>query len=739
MQSTAETNTDDVAEPPALARHWVVRPVLWYLASVVAVLGMSAARIVREPRFFFWDDTQLGSFGQWYGLGSRILAGDVTILSPGNWQGGNYLAEGQWGIWNPVTWLIALGTHLGLGATTFSTVIKIAFLILLCTGVYLLARAYGAAPWWAAVAGFAASAGGQTIYLDAPSWVTGLQNVALFCLAWWALKRHIDDRKSPIPFFVFAYLLITFGYVFGVIELALLLIAALVSTLLDRRTASVLRVLLLGVYSALLTVFVFLPGILTSPVTIRSGSSIENDQFLGVDLGDLATSPISTAVGSVRGYWGDLLPVPLQYVSWVLPFFAIFAAATWRRSLKDLLLPITMLGLSLAIVLGPSVVGPLRYPARMMPYVVVAVVVIFAVVASRGWPERVTRSRAVVVVALTVAAGWVAWAAQPSSWTWILIAVVIQIGAVVIVLNPFAWRQRWGTGGMRAAALILCGSLVVLLPQVVRYPSAPVSNFNVPSSTQAMHAVADDMGEGIMTVGDVYSLQRNPASYEESLLANLWYTTEKDTASVYTVLPFTSFAHELCADIRGATCPEALDALFDESPVPLADDMMLNTIVVVKGPGLLTRPHVPSGWSVANREFTWLLTRDVELQPAGGVARTTSGVSVTELERDELGVTVRVDEVDDKGQVVFSRLAWPGYVSDEAALGEPARDFLLTLDVSSEDEGRTVRVEFRPPGWTIEVTSAIVAVAIAILWSVAWGVIVRARQRGSMWAARWDR
>lgn len=713
----------------------VDRAWFWYLAAVSAVLAMAAARIVREPRYFFWDDTQLGAFGQWYGLGARLLAGDLTILSPGNWQGGNYLAEGQWGIWNPVVWIIGVGAHLG-GATLYSTVVKIAFLVVLCTGAYLLARTYGAQPWWAAVAGFTASAGGQTILLDAPSWVTGLQNVAIFALAWWALKRHVDDGRSPLPFFVFAYLLVTFGYVFGVIELALLLLAALVVTLVQKRRPGAMRVLTLGVFTALLTVFIFLPGVLTAPVTNRAGASIANDQFLGLDIGDLATSPISTAVGSVRGYWGDLLPVPLAYISWLLPLFAIFGVAAWRRSLRSLALPLTMLCLSLAIVLGPSVIGPLRYPARMLPYVVLPLAVIFAVMASRVWPAGRTRTRTALVVALVLVSGWFAWSAHPSSWIWVIVAVAVQGLAILAVLVPTARTRSWVAGGRSTAAVVLCASLVVLLPQIARYPSAPVSNFNVPSSVSDMRAVADPMANGIMTIGDVYSLQRHPDAYEESLLANLWYVTGKDVASVYTVLPFTALANELCTDIRGATCPEALETVFEESPVPIADDMKLNTVVVVKGPGLEREPRVPEGWTVTDREFTWLLTRDEPVERAGGIARTSDGVVASVVAQDQLGVTVHVDSVEgSEEKIIFSRLAWPGYSADGGRLGEPERDFLLTLDVSSEDAGRVIRVEFRPPGWALEVASAVLAAAIGIAWTLWWRLGARRRPSGSIWAS----
>jgi hypothetical protein len=698
---------------------------LWYLLSLAAVLVMAVVRILHEPRFFFWDDTQLGAFGQWYGLGTRILAGDVTILAPGSWQGGNYLAEGQWGIWNPVVWIIAVFTHVFDGATATVTVIKVLFLLLLCTGAFLLAREYRAAPWWAAVAGFTATVGGQTIFMDAPSWVTGLQNVAFFALAWWALKRHVDRGRSPIPFFVLSYLLIAFGYVFGAIELAALLVVVLVEKIIRRSRAQILRVLVLGAFAGFATVFVYLPGLLTSPVTVRSGSAILNDQFLNMDVGDLLTSPIATATSSVRGYWGDLVPVPLQYVTWLLPVFVLITSG-WRRSLRELAVPLAVLVLTTAFVIGPSALGPLRYPARMMPYVVLCVAIVFAVAATNGWNRRPSRRRVLIAVGATILAGWLSWAAQPASWWWVLIGVVVQ--SVAILVAGYVGARGARDVGMRAAAWILLASLLVLLPQIHRYPSSPLGNFNVPSSVSAMHDVGSDMDEGIFTVGDVYSLQQHPESYDESLLANLWYLTKKDAASVYTVLPFTTYAAELCVDIRGKTCPEALDALFADREHPLADDMALNTIVVIKGEGLERRPSAPEGWTVTDGEFTWVLHRDVPVDRAGGVARTSDGTSVTVLGRDDTSVRFSVDEVGSSGgQVVFSRLAWPGYTVDGATLGDPARDFLLTVDVTPEDRGKVVTVTFRPPGWGIELTSIALAGLLAVAWTIVFAVV---RRRG---------
>ncbi len=685
---------------------------------------MMTLRLIQEPRFLFWDDTQLGAFGQWYGLGSYLLRGELPLLSPGSWQGGNYLAEGQWGVWNPLTWVIALGMHATDGATAAVTAVKIAFLIGLCVGAFLLARAYGAAAHWAALSGFTATAGGQTIFMDAPSWVTGLQTVTLFAFLWWALKRHLDDGMSVIPYFVFAYLLVTIGYVFAVLEIATVLLAFLAFALVARDGKRAFRIVVLGSFPALLAVFVYLPGILTAPVTQRGGADILNDQFLNMDLGDLVTSPIATAVSSVRGYWGDLLPVPLAYVTWLLPLLLLVNRG-WRRSLVTLRVPLAVLLVTVALVVGPSVIGPLRYPARMMPYAVLALAVCVAVIFSRGWPQVVSTRRVVAAAATTALSAWLSWAAQPGSWPIVAVSAIVQ----VVMIAALLWPRVGARGARVAASWLLVASLVVLVPQIARYPSSPLGNFNVPSSVSAMKQVTTEMSDGIFVVGDVYSLQRDPRAYQESLIANLWYATGRDVASVYTVLPFTRYAQELCVDLRGWTCPQAAETLFDANGegATIADDMALNTVIVIKGPDL-TEVTVPAGWRVDEGEFTWTLHRVNPVERAGGVARTDAGVSVSSVTWDATGATFRIDSAPaDGGDVVFSRLAWPGYTVSGAELTDPARGFLLTARVDQADVGELVTVRFRPPGWSIELTAVGLAVALAAAY-VGWSVVDRRRR-----------
>ena len=69
---------------------------------------------------------------------------------------------------------------------------------------------------------------------------------------------------------------------------------------------------------------------------------------------------------------------------------------------------------------------------------------------------------------------------------------------------------------------------------------------------------------------------------------------------------------------------------------------------------------------------------------------------------------------------MFSRLAWPGYTATAGSFAAPERGYLLTLHLQASDEGKTVTVEFHPPGWPIELGSAIAALAIAVGWTALW-------------------
>ena len=199
MTSTAALQAephDDSARALLRAR------VLWPAIAALVTAAFAAARLIANPRFYYADDSEIGAFGQWWQLGDRLLHGGIPVLDPHAWQAGNYFAEGQWGLLNPVTWAIALAARASEHPAALMAVVKIAFLVVLAVGVHFLARGFGASPAWAAVAGVLVPLGGFTVYMDSPSWATGLFNAALLPWVWWSLRRIVETDRGIWPYVI---------------------------------------------------------------------------------------------------------------------------------------------------------------------------------------------------------------------------------------------------------------------------------------------------------------------------------------------------------------------------------------------------------------------------------------------------------------------------------------------------------------------------------------------------------
>lgn len=708
---------------------------MWPIVAVVVALVLGAARLAGSARFYFADDTQTGAFGQWWELGDRLLQGTIPVLNPSAWQGGNYFAEGQWGLLNPVTWIIALTARGASDAVVHVAVVKLVFLGLLALGTYLLARSFAAAPAWSALSGVLVTQVGFTVFMDAPSWVTGLFCAAVFPWVWWGLRQAVDDGRLPLWFLLGSYVLITFGYVFGVMVLVLLLVETLVRAIVARDRGRIIRALLASAWSALLTIVIYLPGVLTASVTERAGGGIANTGFLSADLTDLAASSTTVATATINA-WGDVpIHAPLAFIAWIVPLFA-FVLPMPRDAVRRCI-PLFVIGaIMLLVVLGPSHVGPLRWPVRFMPYLALVVVVLFAVAATRAFPARFTLRRA--GLALVVLAIMAYLTASNTPGTWRSIAVVTAIQAAAVVFLFLAAKARWTRHDARRTTVAVAGALVVtavlLVPQMRLFPATPLPQFGVPGDVDRLRATqADAPGDGIV-VGDVYYGGEFAASYDERLLGNLWYLSEASFSSVYTVLPFSALVADLCMDLRGMTCAGAFDTLLEddaETGMPIADLMAISTIVQMKST-YPDAPVLPDGWSIAAEgEYTRTVTRDQPVAGAGGVVWTGTGTEVSVQAQDERGITLVVDAVGDDGRVVLSRLPWPGYSVSGGTQADPLRGWLLAVDVSDAAPGDVVTVSFSPPGAAAETGAFVLAMVLLGVWCVGYGVMRRRQSRRS--------
>lgn len=716
MTATTELQPVTDATPQSRSRAWV--PAAF---AVIATVAIALIRLIVNPRFYFADDTQLGSIGIWRRLGELAAEGRFPIIDPHAWQAGNYFAEGQWGLLNPLSWLIGIGSLATPDVLVYVTAVKVAVLGLFALGVFLLARSYGASPWWSAAAAVMVPAAGFTAYMDAPSWVSGLLNAAAFAFTWWGV-RLIRSGRSPLAYLVSAYLLITFGYIFGVLMLVALLVLSLGEAALRRRWDRLRALALASAFGALLTITVYLPGVLTAGVTERGTTEIIQAWFLSADLSDFGGLIAPTASMSIGAWWGPVTHSPIMSISWALPLIPALWG-TLRRSFLPLLVPIAMTVVVALIIVGPSHVGPLRWPVRFLPYLAIAVAIVWACTLTRGFPGRLSRRGLLSMVLVTAALGYLAWTQTPTAKLVVATLAATLIALIAIhLIGTASWiRLSPGARSVCAAALVIAGTVSVTVPQLYEYRYTPLGTFATPNTTPPMESVlADGVDDGFV-VGDVYAGVFDPASFEELLVGNLWYYSPTAVSNLYTVLPYTTFSNDLCIDLRGATCPQAFDTLMSVDATTgetVADLLGINTVVAVRS-SFDQQPTPGAGWQLTqNGRTVWVFQRTAPVPTAGGVTYVSDGTSVEVTEQSETTVQFRVEQVGSDPQVVLSRLAYPGYTVDGARQGEALRGYLLSVDLSGVQPGESVTVSFRPPGWTLELTSLLTALLLGIAWPI---------------------
>ncbi|MDQ0690381.1 hypothetical protein [Arthrobacter sp. W4I7] len=701
-----------------------------------SVLVLSLIPLVFYRRYYFQDDTENGAYGVWYHLGESLFQGRVPVLNPSVWSSGNYIAEGQWGTWNPLVMLFGLLAYMSPSTVILATGMKIGMLLAAGMGTFQLAKSYSVAPQWAFIAGIAVPLNGFTMYFDAPSWVTGALVWAIFPFFWSELRKLMGGKRNPFWAFITGYLIVTVGYVAGTLAISFILLAVGIETLIRRAWVPAIRIAMAGVSIALVAVVVFLPGVLTAAVTFRGSSAIWNDDFMSMDFNSLLMAPIATAYPMLLSWWwaGTSATSPAAYIAWFLPAIAFVSWSRFKNLAPELRDLFFFLAAAVAFVLLPTVIGPLRYPARFMPYVAMGAVILVIVSVARARRPFIGRPALYFGVSLVALGAYVAWAQVPARFPVIFVTalgVVAALAALWWLLNQSeAKSYRWGRFGWSAMSVLAIGALLVTagttLLQHATTTRSSLSIANQPADVSTYKGVLQGVQNDVLVVGDPLDYPQEKKTWEQTLLANAWYLSDARVMNRYQLVGFAKFNELLCLRYLGGTCPELATTLFErraETGLLLVDELHIDNVQILKkslsGPRGI--PAVPEGWHVAaDTDGTVLWSRDIPLGPAGGVTWSQQGTQVTEVSRDDTKVVLKVDEVPESGgSVALSRLPWPGYSVEGAKLMEqPLGGYLLGLQIPSDAQGKLITVSFEPPGWRLGIPVWAVAVAGMIVWSL---------------------
>ncbi|MGX1763206.1 hypothetical protein ACWIG5_41020, partial [Streptomyces lydicus] len=367
------------------------------------------------------------------------------------------------GLLNPPQLLIDLIAPSVDNVALYATVVKLVFAIVLGLGVYRICLAYGGRPAWSAVAGIAFPLSGFFLFFDEASWMTALTGTAWMVHAWASAVRYARGRSGPIPTVVFLYLAISVQYVFPAVEAALMIVAVAAGEVLyQRRWAPTTRLLLAAGCAGLAGLATYLPSVLASPITWRGDERILNDPFLTVPWSESLNASLPSTVPAFTGWWGYVQPLPMVYIAWFLiPALAFIDWRAARASARELSGVALFATAVLMWCAGPGQIGPLRWPARVLPMVAIALLVLVCVLLSRHGTFEQWRRRGVAAAVLIGLLFVRSFSAAPRELGGHVVAVlaVVALGAGVVWLG----RNR---GTVAACVLTLVAVFPIAYVQV---------------------------------------------------------------------------------------------------------------------------------------------------------------------------------------------------------------------------------------------------------------------------------
>ncbi|WP_328813873.1 hypothetical protein [Rhodococcus sp. NBC_00297] len=686
----------------------------WGLGSGVMVVLGFVAILVSDHRFFYLDDTESGAVGNWLALGRLLREGQFLPLVTTQWMAGNYPVEGQGGLWNPVQMIVNLISPSVDDLALLAAVVKIFFAVVLAIGVYRVALEYGSRPSWAAVAATATPFAGFTLFFEQPSWVTSLIGMAWVINAWASAVRYARGTSGPLPVFAFLYLAISVGYVHAALMAGVAAGAVMIGEYLRARVLMpVIRLGAVSIAAALCGAVTFLPGVLTSGVTWRSGAEgTLNDNFLVVPWSETFSASLPSAVTSMESWSGETTMAPVTYIAWFL--VPAVAFIDWRRVptvVRELSGPLIVLGALLLYTAGPSDIGPIRWPGRLLPFVAAALLIIAAVLLSRFGTLRSLRGRLTAAGVITGVLLIRALSSGPQLAGRHLLSVlfVVVLGGLVVAV----FRARRATA---ATALLMVSVIPVALYQIHNYRPV-LSEWNFPSSQQEARAEFPDWTGTTLQLGDRALSDRSPEDATDRWRAQVYGNYAKvldlNYVSAYTPVGHQAFSELLCVAYEGTTCPDAYRNVFRPDVYTgrtTADLMLLDRVVVQKAQYPMWRQlPVPPGWRWVDvprpqSDQVAVLERvDGPVSTQEGTVSATVNADVEPVRSSDVDESLRVSSAAG-GSVVFARLAWPGYTA--TLNGQPLQtkglgDTFLYVDLPPGTTDADLELTFRPPGFRL--------------------------------------
>ena len=707
-----------------------------WLVVVLVGIGAAAAYVIpylQHPLFYYVGDNPESFVPLWHHFGESLRAGVWPTMDPSGWYGGNYTADTAYALWNPVELvnyvIVSLFDDLASGAAF----VMIEFMALLAMASYLLCREYGATRTISVVVGVAIPVTGFTLYYEAAGWPAGLMAFTWVAWFWWAARRHVRGQMSPILPFVLGVLGMLTGNPYATLGLMIVIFGIALELLLAKRIRQLVHLLVMSACVGISGILVFFPLLGVMKISSRQElAMILNDTFMVPDLGDLAGSSAPSYLPSITNWNNAVLEnLPSTYFIWfAIPLLPWLRWTALRRPARPIASLAAIIGVYAFMVLGPSNFWLFRWPIRLVEYLYLGLGVLLAVLLSAGLATDRFRRRALATGGLVLLGAYLSFAVRPEFWRMHL-AVAVAMAALSLGVVVAYRRGGW----VAAGAVMMIGTIGVLTYQTNRIPVNGGGGVAVepPRSVSRLEQGTAAYRGTVLQLANQSSVRTQDQDDGEMLFGNLSVAAGIEAINRYSGIGYAEFTTALCMDYKGVTCAGSFDALWKLVPqtgTTLIDALRVDTLVLQNKlfPQIVGKAPKP-GWRLELRdEVRTVWVREQPSTLPGRVSYAQYGTEVLSSDSRYETETTRVRVSAQGGELIYARLAWPGYAATLDGRPIEIRDGTAgLLTVALPPGEHELRIEFQAPGLRLGFITLAGATGVVLLQSVLWWVGRRRR------------
>ena len=648
------------------------------LGAVLTTIVLTVASVLmiyaRNARFFYRDDVEHQHMGVFAALHRNGYGLEALGAFRTSWFLSLIIGEVQFGVFNPVSRLRDFIAATGDDLARSAMLIAVLYLVIAALGSYAAARALRISPTMSVAAALFCTFNVHLLYWDAGSWTPALIGFSWFAwfvaAVWWTRRNIAYAPLIPIA----GYLLVSAGWPHAMIAGGVVALVVGLEQLFTRkwgaRDASMYAIACIT--TALVSAPVWVSAQVFADWAARAPHGLFNDGFLTHQLDALVLSFSPFVQPYVDGFAAQgFMFEPITYIMWAIPL-AVYWIAVSPRVRALVRVDAVVAGIVSVGMLGPSILGPTRWPFRFQPFAAFLVVMVAMHALQAASTETSLRDR--------FNASW-KWFA-PVVWLALTALrprlIPMLLTALLFIAVPLAHRV-YVRYGLKIFAPLLSVSVLTTTGWLMFASPSPAmpGDRNAPSSRQAIETqysvlsghrvfVLQSNLAGAMTIerkrGRFRLIPNEPGAVTATEMAdgNIIQTVGLDTEFVtgYSAMPHEGLENLLQTRVFGWSSEGTAPALFTVEPTTgktWIDLMGITAVMVQRGQQLQWFDAVKSSeWTITHEQPAWVLYTNSTANVRHGYSFVDTGVQVSEA-NNQLRVTS-----SNGGNVVLARPVTPG-------------------------------------------------------------------------------